>query len=92
MALYNEVLSEFSRHNAQMIDLSVGVWCDIAFHGDRKLRFPLLAHFEPKGAVARLHKAYRAFEGTSERALFAIDAEGIIRWSLLLAGRDQPFG
>jgi alkyl hydroperoxide reductase subunit AhpC len=45
------------------------------------LRFPLLADFEPKGAVARMFGAYRANDGTSERALFVIDAQGMIRWS-----------
>jgi alkyl hydroperoxide reductase subunit AhpC len=40
-----------------------------------------LADFEPKGAVARLYGAYREGDGTSERALFVLDADGIIRWS-----------
>ncbi len=82
MALYNEVLPEFSRFDAELIGISVdGVWCHLAFAHDRKLRFPLLADFEPKGAVARRYGVYREHEGTSERALFVIDAQGIIRWS-----------
>jgi peroxiredoxin len=82
MALYNEVLPEFTRYNAQLLGISVdGVWCHGAFHADRKLRFPLLADFEPKGAVARGYGAYRDGDGTSERALFVIDAGGVIRWS-----------
>jgi peroxiredoxin len=36
---------------------------------------------EYKGAVARAYGVYRKGEGTSERALFVIDPEGIIRWS-----------
>ena len=40
-----------------------------------------MADFEPKGAVARLYGAYREQDGTSERALFVIDPEGVIRWS-----------
>ena len=31
--------------------------------------------------MARLYGAYRQEDGTSERALFVIDADGIIRWS-----------
>ena len=82
MALYNEVLSEFSRFDAELIGISVdGVWCHLAFAHDRKLRFPLLADFEPKGDVARRYGVYREHEGISERALFVIDAQGIIRWS-----------
>jgi peroxiredoxin len=82
MGLYNEILPEFSRFNAELIGISVdGVWCHIAFAHDRKLRFPLLADFEPKGDVARKYGVYREHDGTSERALFVIDADGVIRWS-----------
>jgi peroxiredoxin len=82
MALYNEILSEFARFDAELIGISVdGVWCHVAFAHDRKLHFPLLADFEPKGTVARQYGVYREPEGTSERALFVIDAQGIIRWS-----------
>ena len=82
MALYNEVLSEFQRYNAQLLGLSVdGVWCHAAFAKDCKLHFPLLADFEPKGAVARRYGVYRAGDGCSERALFVIDRNRIVRWS-----------
>jgi peroxiredoxin len=82
VALYNEILSEFREYNAEILGISVdGVWCHAAFARDRKLHFPLLADFEPKGAVARLYGAYREEDGTSERALFVLDGDGIIRWS-----------
>jgi peroxiredoxin len=82
MALYSEILSEFERFGAQLLGISVdGTWCHTAFHEDRHLTFPLLADFEPKGAVARQYRAYREEDGTTERALFVIDKDGIIRWS-----------
>ena len=82
MALYNEMLSEFQNLGAELIGISVdGSWCHAAFSLNRKLHFPLLADFEPKGAVAKLYGVYRQGEGTSERALFVIDADGVIRWS-----------
>ena len=82
LALYNELMPEFSEFNAEIIGISVdGVWCHLAFSKDRKLHFPLLADFEPKGAVARQYGVYRDKDGESERALFVIDAEGVIRWS-----------
>ncbi|MFT0862619.1 peroxiredoxin [Ancylobacter sp. G4_0304] len=82
MALYNEVLPEFHRYGAQLVGISTdGVWCHAAFAGERHLHFPLLADFEPKGAVARTYGVYREPEGTSERALFVIDGDGVIRWS-----------
>jgi peroxiredoxin len=34
-------------------------------------------------SVARLYGAYQSDAGVSERALFVIDADGIIRWSYL---------
>jgi peroxiredoxin len=82
MALYNEMLPEFQNLGAELLGISVdGPWCHAAFSRDRKLHFPLLADFEPKGAVARLYGVYRHGEGTSERALFVIDADGVIHWS-----------
>ena len=82
LALYQEVLPEFGRFNAQLVGISVdGIWSHLAFAKDRNLRFPLLADFEPKGEVARAYQVYRAEDGTSERALYVIDAEGIVRWS-----------
>jgi len=82
IALYNEILPEFREYGAEILGISVdGVWCHAAFARDRNLHFPLLADFEPKGAVARLYGAYREGDGTCERALFVLDQDGIIRWS-----------
>jgi len=82
MALYNEVLDEFRRFDAELVGISVeGAWCHMAFAHERGLHFPLLADFEPKGEVARRYGVYRADDGTSERALFVLDASGTVRWS-----------
>jgi peroxiredoxin len=82
MSLYNEIREEFARFDAVMIGVSVdGIWCHLAFAAERKLHFPLLADFEPKGEVARRFGVYREADGTSERALFVIDGDGIVRWS-----------
>jgi peroxiredoxin len=84
MALYNEILPEFHRFNAELMGISGdGVWCHATFSRDRKLHFPLLADFEPKGAVSKLYGAYRDEEGVSERALFIIDKKGTISWSYI---------
>jgi len=82
MALYNELRSEFGRFHAQVIGISVdGAWCHAAFAQERKLHFPLLADFEPKGAVAQSYGVYQLPEGVSQRALFVIDSDGIVRWT-----------
>ncbi len=82
LALYQAVLPEFQKFNAELMGISVdSVWSHLAFAKDRNLHFPLLSDFEPKGEVARTYQVYRAKEGTTERALFVIDADGVIRWS-----------
>ena len=84
MALYNEILPEFEKHDARLLGVSVdGVWCHAAFARQRNIHFPLLSDFEPKGKVARSFGAYRQQDGICERALFVLDGEGIIRWSYL---------
>jgi peroxiredoxin len=84
MALYNEILPEFDEYGAQIVGISVdGAWCHKAFSQARNLHFDLLADFEPKGAVSHAYGAYREADGFSERALFVLDANGVIRWSYL---------
>ena len=82
LPIYSELLPEFRKLGAEVLGISVdGVWCHLAFAKDRSLRFPLLSDFEPKGEIARTYDVYRKGEGVSERALFVIDREGMIRWS-----------
>ena len=91
MALYSEMHEEFGEYGAQVVGISVdGVWCHAAFAKDRKIRFPLLSDFEPKGAISRSYGAYREGEGVSERALFVLDTEGVIRWSYLSPVGQNP--
>src|SRR5438094_5619879 len=74
MALYNEVLPEFQGHDAELLGISVdGVWCHRAFAQQRKLHFPLLADFEPKGAVARTYGVDGETDGFAEQALVVLD-------------------
>jgi len=82
LALYSELSGEFEKLNATVVGISVdGVWSHIAFAKDRKYRLSLLSDFEPKGETARTYGVYRERDGVSERALFVIDGDGIIRWS-----------
>lgn len=91
MALYNEMLKYFNKYNAQMVGISVdSKWCHTAFEQDRKLHFPLLSDFEPKGAISKEYGAYNEQEGQSKRALFVIDEQGIIQWSFLSPDGINP--
>jgi peroxiredoxin (alkyl hydroperoxide reductase subunit C) len=84
MSLYNEVMPEFQKHNAQVLGISVdNVWTHLAFTKERNLKFPLLSDFHPKGEVARKYNAYREEDGVTERAIYVIDKEGNIFWGYI---------
>ena len=91
MGLYAQVMPEFKKYDAEVMGISVdGIWSHLAFAKDRKLNFPLLSDFEPKGNVSRLYGAYEASVGESARALFVIDKKGVIRWSMLSPDGVNP--
>lgn len=84
LALYNELIPMFDKLDAELIGISVdSAFCHQAFREDRNYKVKLLADFEPKGEVARKYGVYRDQDGFTERALFVIDADGLIRWSYL---------
>lgn len=91
LTLYNEMGPILEESDAQLLGISVdGVWCHRAFAEARHFRFPLLADFQPRGEVARRYGVYREKDGITERALFVIDAGGIVRWSSLLPIGENP--
>lgn len=91
VALYNEMLDEFTAAGAQILGISVdGAWCHLAFAGSRNLHFPLLSDFEPKGEVSKRYGAYHDDVGESSRALFVLDAAGVIRWTHLSPDGVNP--
>jgi peroxiredoxin len=81
LSLYQSELDEFDAHGAQVLGISVdslyshGAWAAV-----RGLTIPLLSDFHPQGEVARRFGVYRNADGFSERALFLIDGEGVIRY------------
>lgn len=82
LSLYQAELGEFERFGARLVGISVdSIYSHGAWAAVRGLTFPLLADFEPKGDVARRYGVYRDFDGFSERALYVIDADGVIRYA-----------
>jgi peroxiredoxin len=82
MALYQAVLPVFEEYGAKILGLSVdGCWCHQAFAKSRNISFPLLADFEPKGAVSRRYGSYNSTSGESQRNLFVIDPDGLVFWA-----------
>ena len=80
--LYQSELDEFEKRGAQLLAISVdSVYSHGAWAAVRGIEFPLLADFHPKGEVARRYGVYRGAEGFSERALYVVDGEGMIRYA-----------
>jgi len=91
LSLYNELLPELQRYDAVVLGISVdGIWSHLAFAKSRNLHLPLLADFEPKGAVSRAYGVYREKDGMSDRALFVIDQDGLVWWSYVSPMNINP--
>jgi len=77
-----KVLEDFTERGATLYGVSCdSVWAQQAFREKLGTTIEQLSDFEPKGEVARTYGVYRQQDGTSERALFVIDADGVVRWS-----------
>ncbi len=82
MSLYQEVQEEFKQLGARTVGISVdSAYVQKEFAAKNNIQFPLLADFNPKGAVAQKYGVYRADDGIAERALFIVDSNGLIRYS-----------
>jgi len=80
LSLYQSELAEFERFGAKLLGISVdSIYSHGAWAAVRGITFPLLADFEPKGEVARKYNVYRPGDGFSDRALYVLDGQGIIR-------------
>ena len=54
----------------------------------RGISFPLLADFHPKGEVVRRYSVWREQDGYSDRALYVVDGDGVIRYSTVAPRLD----
>jgi peroxiredoxin (alkyl hydroperoxide reductase subunit C) len=82
LALYNEALPLIEEYNAQLLGISVDdLATHQAFSDSLGLNYPLLSDDDPAGAVARAYGVFDERDGKSDRALFVLDDQGVIRWS-----------
>lgn len=80
LALIQETLEDIHSYNAEVLGISVdGHWSHRAWAERQHISFPLLSDFWPHGAVAQQYGIFRERDGFSERALFFINAAGMIR-------------
>jgi peroxiredoxin (alkyl hydroperoxide reductase subunit C) len=80
--VYQEVLGDLEAAGARLVGVSVdSAYCHKAFRGDLRITIPLLADFEPKGAVARSYGVYNDRRGVNQRALVMVGPDGVVKWS-----------
>ena len=80
LALIQETLDDIRAMNADVIGISVdNTWSHKAWAQKQNLTYPLLSDFWPHGAVAQQYGVFRQDKGTTDRALFFVDTEGILR-------------
>jgi peroxiredoxin (alkyl hydroperoxide reductase subunit C) len=82
--VYHLAQDIFDSHDAVLLGITVDnvptlyAWTNQMVEEGTRLWFPVLSDFYPHGQVAAQYGVLRS-EGVSERALFVIDREGIIR-------------
>lgn len=82
LSLYQSELDDFKEYHTQVLAISVdSIYSHGAWAAVRGIEYPLLSDFNPKGEVARKYHIWRETDGFSERALYLIDRDGIIRYN-----------
>jgi mycoredoxin-dependent peroxiredoxin len=83
----HELRDEFVPSVADSTDV-VALSCDSmfalrVFAENEALNFPLLSDFWPHGEVASAYGVFDEDRGCARRGTFVIDAEGVVRWSVV---------
>lgn len=88
---FNQRLAEFQKLDAELFSLSIdSVPSSEAFYKELGgISYPHLSDFYPHGKVAQDYGILRS-EGFSERAVFVIDKQGLIRWAKVYEIKTVP--
>jgi mycoredoxin-dependent peroxiredoxin len=74
-------MKQFDQLDAQVLGLSVdSVWSHKAYAEKMHINYPLLADFQPRGAVAAKYGVYLEDKGITGRAISIIDKNGNLAW------------
>jgi peroxiredoxin len=74
-------MKRFEQVDAQVLGLSVdSVWSHKAFADKMGIHYPLLADFQPRGAVGDKFGVYLADKGITGRAIAVVDRNGKLAW------------
>ncbi len=74
-------MQKFQKLNAQILGISVdSVWSHKAWAEKLGIQYPLLADFQPRGAVGETFGVYMADKGITGRAIAIVDKDGKVAW------------
>ena len=72
---------QFEQLDAQVLGISVdSAWSHKAYAEKMGIQYPLLADFQPRGAVAATYGVYLEDKGITGRAFSIIDRDGKLAW------------
>ena len=74
-------MKKFEQLDAQVLGLSVdSAWSHKAYAEKMGIRYPLLADFQPRGAVADKFGMFMGDKGITGRAIAIVDRNGKVAW------------
>jgi peroxiredoxin len=74
-------MKQFEQLEAQILGLSVdSAWSHKAYAEKMNIHYPLLADFQPRGAVGAKYGVYLDDKGITGRAIFIVDRNGNLAW------------
>ena len=80
-ACFASDLQNFNSVNAQVLGISVdSAWSHKAFAEKMAIKYPLLADFQPRGAVSSQFGLFLSDKGITNRATVIVDKQGIVRY------------
>lgn len=75
-------MKKFETLNAEVLGVSVdSVWSHKAYAEKMGIKYPLLADFQPRGAMSEKYGVFLPDKGISGRAIFIIDKHGKVAWA-----------
>ena len=80
-ACFVNEMKQFEKLDAQVLGISVdSAWSHKAFAEKMHISYPLLADFQPRGAVGDKYGVYLADKGITGRAITVVDRNGNVAW------------
>ena len=75
-------MKKFSSLDAEVLGVSVdSVWSHKAYAEKMGITYPLLADFQPRGAMAEAYGVYLPEKGISGRSIFIVGKNGKVAWA-----------